>query len=87
MPDSQPQTLLQQFFYHLSMGTACQPKLVPMTPLHKATMQFEQAQMDLLEHAHLAEYHGGMVDMLNMRIPRLREDMRKFSARNEGEEQ
>ncbi len=83
MPNNEPQPLWSQFLYHLSMGLICQPKQVPLTPLRLATGHLETARLDLLEHAHLAEYHSGMVDMLETRIARLSTGIAKLSSQKE----
>lgn len=80
MPTNEQQSFLRQLAYHLSMGMACQPKLTPLTPLRLATNHLEDAELDLLRHQHLAEFHTGTVDTLRKRIVRLREDIATIAA-------
>ncbi|CAB4194455.1 hypothetical protein UFOVP1254_68 [uncultured Caudovirales phage] len=80
MPINEQQSFLRQLAYHLSMGMACEPKQTPLTPLRLATDHLEAAELDLLRHQHLAEFHNGTVETLKKRIARLRLDIAALAA-------
>lgn len=80
-PDSQP--FLREFLYHITMGLLFKPREVPLTPLRLATEQLEEAKLDLLRHAHLAEFHAGTVTTLKARILRLGTDIAKLAGEKE----
>lgn len=87
MPDNK-QSFLSTFVYHLTMGIACQPKQLPLTPLRLATEHLKEARLDLLRHQHLSEFHAGTVETLKKRIVRLRSDIATItSTENKTDEQ